>query len=217
MPTVTTGTSLGIRLGLSPDQAARLAALKTAERIQEFVNRLRWNYEIAGPTADAVVPTLNRGSAHCIEGALVAACAFWLGGRPPLLLDLGAARGDVDHVIAVFRRQGLWGAVSKSNSPFLRYRDPVYRSLRELALSFFPQYVKGRKKTLRSYSVPLDLRHHDPALWVTRPGFCHEIVDALTGSRHYAIVSGGAAGRLRPIDTIEQRANRLREYPKPPR
>ncbi|MFN9368604.1 MAG: hypothetical protein ACK6CT_07520 [Planctomycetia bacterium] len=216
MSTVASGTRRGIRLGLSPDQAARLTALKTAERIQDFVNALAWNYETDGPTADSVVQTLARGSAHCIEGALVAACALWLAGEPPLLVDLGAARGDVDHVIAVFRRNGLWGAISKSNSPFLRYRDPIHRSLRELAISFAPQYVKARRKTLRSYSVPVDLRRHDAALWVTCPGFCRAIVDTLTGARHFAIVPPAAANRLRPIDPIEARANTLRDYPKPP-
>lgn len=216
MPNAPSGAQRGIRLGLAADQAGRLARLQTAENIQDFVNQLGWNYETDGPTADPVRTVLNRGSGHCIEGALVAACAFWLAGVPPLLVDLGAARGDVDHVIAVFRRRGLWGAVSKSNSPFLRYRDPIYRSLRELAVSYFPQYVKDRKKTLRSYSVPIDLRRHDAAIWVTGPGFCQQIVDALTGARHYRLVPCDRAGSLRPIDPIEARANTLRDYPKPP-
>jgi hypothetical protein len=117
-------------------------------------------------------------------------------------------------VIALFRRQGLWGAISKSNSPFLRYREPIHRSLRELAISYFPQYVKARRKTLRSYSVPIDLRRHTPTLWVTRRGFCREIVDTLTGARHFELVP--ATAELRPIDQIEARANTLREYPSPP-
>ena len=214
MPPVASGTRRGVRLGLSPEQAASVAGLKTPNRIQDFVNTLAWNHENEGPTADSVVTTLTRGTAHCIEGALVAACALWLAGQPPLLLDLGAARGDVDHVIALFRRQGLWGAISKSNSPFLRYREPIHRSLRELAISYFPQYVKARRKTLRSYSVPIDLRRHTPTLWVTRRGFCREIVDTLTGARHFELVP--ATAELRPIDQIEARANTLREYPSPP-
>jgi hypothetical protein len=143
----------------------------------------------------------------------VAASALWLNGYPPLLIDLGAARGDVDHVMALFRRGGHWGAISKSNSPYLRYRDPIYRTLRELALSFFPQYVKHRRKTLRTYSVPVDLRRHDPALWVTRDGFCHEMVDVLTGARHFDILPVGMNAGLRPIDEIEARANLLRDHP----
>lgn len=216
MPTIASGTRLGIRLGLPPDQAALLAGLQTAERIQDFINALSWNYESEGPTAAAVVTAMNRGSAHCIEAALIAACALRLAGRPPLLVDFGAARGDVDHVVAVFRRRGLWGAISKSNSPYLRHRDPIHRSLRELAISYFPQYVKARRKTLRSYSVPIDLRRHAPALWITRQGFCREIVDALTGARHYSIAPAAAVDDLRPIDPIEARANTLRDYPAPP-
>jgi hypothetical protein len=128
-------------------------------------------------------------------------------------MDMGAARGDVDHVVALFRRRGHWGAISKSNSPFLRYRDPIHRSLRELAISFFPQYVKRRRKTLRSYSVPVDLRKHDPAEWITHRGFCHRMVDRLTGARHYTLVPPGTDVELRPIDEIEARSNLLKDFP----
>jgi len=202
---------LGVELGLTRAMATRLAGLRSPERIQDFISTIPWNHEADGPTALSVVEVLRQRTAHCIEGAFVAAAALWLGGHPPLLIDLGAARGDVDHVMAIFRRGRHWGAISKSNSPFLRYRDPIYRSLRELALSFFPQYVKHRRKTLRTYSVPVDLRRHDSALWVTRVGFCHELVDALTGARHFDILPAGGPPRLRPIDEIEARANTLRE------
>ena len=204
---------LGVDIGLSRAMATRLAGLRTPERIQDFVSGLRWNYQSDGPTALSVVGVLRQDQAHCIEGAFVAACALWLNGDPPLLIDLGAARGDVDHVMAIFRRGRSWGAISKSNSPYLRYRDPIYRSLRELAISFFPQYVKHRRKTLRTYSVPVDLRRHDPVLWVTRDGFCHEMVDTLTAARHFDILPVGMRAGLRPIDEIEARANTLRDYP----
>jgi len=206
------GRRLGMRLGLGPHEAAVLARLRSPERIQDFVNSLRWNHEPEGPTARSVAEALRHGEAHCVEAAFVAACALWVAGEPPLLMDMGAARGDVDHVVALFRRHGCWGAISKSNSPFLRYRDPIYRSLRELSLSFFPQYVKRRRKTLRTYSVSFDLRRVEPTLWVTHPGFCHEVVDLLTASRHLAILPPGAEGRLRPIDEIEARSNLLRDH-----
>jgi len=205
---------LGVEVGLTRAMTTRLAGLRTPERIQDFVTGLRWNHQADGPTALSVVGVLRHGHAHCIEGAFVAACALWLNGHPPLLIDLGAARGDVDHVMALFRRGRYWGAISKSNSPYLRYRDPIYRTLRELSLSFFPQYVKHRRKTLRTYSVPVDLRRHDPALWVTREGFCHEMVDTLTGARHFDILPADGQSKLRPIDEIEARANLLRDYPK---
>jgi hypothetical protein len=206
----------GVGIGLTREMATRLSGLRTPERIQDFVNGLRWNGQQEGPTARSVTGVLGHGNAHCIEAAFVAACALWLNGQPPLLIDLGAARGDVDHVMALFRRGSCWGAISKSNSPFLRYRDPIYRSLRELTLSLFPQYVKLRRKTLRTYSVPVDLRRHDPALWVTREGFCQEMVDILTGSRHFDILPAGEKPALRPIDEIEARANLLRDCPDDP-
>lgn len=207
------GEKLGVSIGLPQAMASRLARLRTPERIQDFVTGLRWNYQTDGPTAFAVTGVLRERHAHCIEGAFVAACALWLNGHPPLLVDLGAARGDVDHVMALFRRGRHWGAISKSNSPYLRYRDPIYRTLRELAISFFPQYIKHRRKTLRTYSVPIDLRRHDPKLWVTRDGFCHEMVDVLTGARHFDILPEDGATRLRRIDEIEARANLLRDHP----
>lgn len=207
------GLQLGLELGLPRPFAARLAGLRSPERIQDFINAIPWDHELDGPTARSVVETLQAGKAHCVEAAFVAACGLWLAGEPPLLMDLGAARGDVDHVVALFRRDGRWGAISKSNSPFLRYRDPIHRSLRELAISFFPQYVKLRRKTLRTYSVAIDLRRHAPALWITNPAFCHEMVDVLTGSRHFAILPPRMRRPLRPIDEIEARSNLLKEYP----
>jgi len=209
-----TGVELGRGLGLSREAAASLAALRTPDRIQDFVNRIPWNHEEDGPTAASVAEVLRQRRAHCIEGAFVAACGLWLAGQQPLLMDLGAARGDVDHVVAVFRRGRLWGAISKSNSPFLRYRDPIHRSLRELAISFFPQYLKRRRKTLRTYSMPVDLRRYAPELWVTHAGFCREMVDTLTAARHFPLLPAGGEAGLRPIDEIEARANTLRDYPR---
>jgi hypothetical protein len=202
-----------LNLGLPRATEVRLRRLRTPEKIQSFINRIPWNYEEEGHTARSVVGVLEHNLAHCIEAAFVAAAALSLAGHPPLLMDMGAARGDVDHVVALFRRRGHWGAISKSNSPLLRYRDPIYRSLRELSLSFFPQYVKGRRKTLRTYSVPVDLRKHDPALWVTHEGsVCQEMVDVLTVARHFPLVPPEAEGDLRPIDEIEERGSLLNEH-----
>jgi hypothetical protein len=202
-----------IDLGLPEFVENRLRRLRRPERIQSFVNRIPWNTEPDGHTARSVVGVLEHNTAHCIEGAFVAAAALALAGHPPLLMDMGAARGDVDHVVALFRRRGHWGAISKSNSPLLRYRDPIYRSLRELSLSFFPQYVKGRRKTLRTYSVSVDLRKHDSSLWVTHPGpVCQEMVDVLTVARHFPIVPPEAENDLRPIDEIEEQSSLMSEH-----
>lgn len=203
--------NLGRTIGLPRAMSAALARLRTPAKIQDFVSGLRWNHT-PRPTANSVIRVLESGQAHCLEGALVAAAAFWLQGHPPLLLDLEAERDD-DHVIAVFRRGRYWGAVSKSNSPCLRYRDPIYRSLRELALSYFPDYLRHRRKTLRTYSVTIDLRRLDPSLWVTKRGFCGELVERLSSARHFRLLPQGmTAADLRPIDPIVSRAAMLREH-----
>ena len=102
---------------------------------------------------------LREGKMHCFEGALLAATALWLRGEGPLLLDL-KTKDDFDHVVALYKKNDRWGAISKTNHATLRFRDPVYRTVRELAVSYFHEYFdnKSGKKTLRSYSRPLDLR-----------------------------------------------------------
>ena len=208
----------GRKLGLSPEAAQSLAELPTPELVQDFINEIPWNTEPDGDTARSVAEVLRLRQAHCVEAAFVAACAFWMAGRRPLLMDLGASDDDVDHVVALFRRGRYWGAISKSNSPSLRYRDPIYRTLRELSLSFFPQYVLERQKTLRTYSVSIDLRRYDPAIWVTHEGYCLEMIEILTSARHFELLPEDFEGEdLRPIDTIEAQSNRLTEHPEPRR
>jgi hypothetical protein len=205
----------GMALGLSRRQAERLSALSTPEEIQGFVTNIPMNFEIGRGTALSVTEALKQRRAHCLEGAMVAACAFHMGGEPPLLMDMGGAEGDVDHVIALFKRGSRWGAISRSNGAYLRYRDPIFKNLRELALSYFFEYIKGRRKTLRTFSVPVDLRKVDPKLWVTNPKFCAEIVDILTDARHFNLVPRGQEKRLRPIDIIERTAQALEDYDDP--
>lgn len=205
----------GIKLGLSEEHAEELARLRQPEDVQDFVNALPMNFEKDGWTALSVQGVLTRRRAHCIEGAMVAACAFAIARRPPLLMDMGAAPGDDDHVIALFRRGRTWGAISKSNGPYLRWRDPIYRSLYALAMSYFPEYAKGRQKMLRTYSASVDLRRLDSSLWVTREKSCVEVIDLLTRARHYRLVPRGQESRLREIDAVEAEAQAMNEYADP--
>lgn len=199
-----------MRLGLSHRHARLLANLRTPERIQDFVASLPTNFEPDGDTCLSVAETLRQRRAHCIEGALVAACALWLNGHKPLLMDFQAS-GDDDHVIALFRHGAHWGAISKSNHVWLRWRDPIYRSPRELALSYFHEYVYGARKTLRRYSRPFDLSRVDPKLWVSTRDDCWEITVAIDEIVHYPLLSAAQARRLRRRDTMEQRAGKLVE------
>ncbi|HEX8984762.1 MAG TPA: hypothetical protein VF767_05000, partial [Bryobacteraceae bacterium] len=126
--------------GFRPAEWQELRRLKTPEKVQRFLDcEVGYNKEPGGPTCRSPRRVLRDRVAHCLEGALFGAAALRVQGRPPLLVDLEAVRDD-DHVLAVFRERGLWGAVAKSNYAGLRYREPVYRTLRELAMSYFEQY-----------------------------------------------------------------------------
>lgn len=205
------------RAGLTEPELHTLAALRTPERIQEFVVALPTNFERDGGTCLSVRRALRERRAHCIEGAFVAAMALWLAGERPLLMDFQSARGDDDHVVALFRRGACWGAVSKSNHVWLRWRDPVYRSLRELAMSYFHEYVRGDAKTLRTYSRPFDLSKIDPASWVTNEEQCWDVAAAVDSVRHWRLITPAQARALRKRDAFELEAGRLLEYPAPDR
>jgi hypothetical protein len=198
-------------LGLTAKEGAVLRALKTPAEIQEFVIGLNANFEQGGDTLRSVRGVLRHRQAHCIEAAFTAACALWLQGEPPLLLDL-TAKGDSDHVVAVFRRGRCWGAISKSNHVWLRWRDPVYRSPRELAMSYFHEYTNKQRKTLRTYSVPVDLRRFPTEMWVTNTEDCWEVGAALCDVRHYPLITPAQARRLMPRDATELRADDLVQY-----
>jgi hypothetical protein len=203
-------------LGLTKSEFAILRRLSTPQKIQKFVDAIPQNFEVGGETCLSVRETLRQRRALCIEGAMVAAAALWVHGEPPLLMDLHAER-DWDHIVTLFKRNGCWGAISKTNTPVLRWRDPVYRSLRELAMSYMHEYTNRRyQKTLRSYSVAFDLRRIDPAEWVTKQKSCWDVGWAIDDIRHYSLITRRQAKTLRLRDSIEREAQQLRLH-KPPR
>jgi hypothetical protein len=203
-------------LGLSKAEFAVLRRLTTPQKVQDFLNRMSPNFETDGQTCLSVREVLRQRRAHCIEGAMLAACALWVHGEPPLLLDLRAER-DYDHVVALFRRGRCWGAISKTNPAVLRWRDPVYRSLRELAMSYLHEYANKRnQKTLRSYAGPFDLRRFDPRLWVTNGKNCWEIGATLDDMPHRPLLTRRQARGLRLRDAIEREAGALTEHRQPP-
>ncbi len=203
-------------LGLSVREFSQLARLSTPLRIQAFVNAIPINHETGGATVLSVREVLRQRRAHCIEGAFVAACALWINGRPPLLMHLDCAPHDDPHALALFRTRAGWGAISKSNGVALRYRDPVYRTLRELALSYFHEFCDRRgRRTLHSYSRVLDLRGIDPRRWVTRADACTDVDDTLAALRHYPLVPARRPPVLWRRDAFERRAAKVVEYPPP--
>ena len=198
-------------LGLTAEEGRTLAALTTPQRVQEFVIGLNANFEEGGDTLRSVRGVLRHRRAHCIEAAFVAACALWLHGELPLIVDM-TAKGDSDHVVTVFRRNGCWGAISKSNHVWLRWRDPVYRSLRELMMSYFHEYTNRQRKSLRTYSRPVDLRRFAIDMWVTNEEDCWDVGAALDDVRHYPLITPAQARRLVPRDATELRADDLVQY-----
>ncbi len=203
-------------LRLTAREFATLARLTTPARVQAFVNAVPANHEEGGETVRSVRGVLAHRRAHCIEAALVAACALWIHGLPPLVMHLDCAPTDHPHVVALFRRGRCWGAISKSNGAWLRYREPVYRTLRELAMSYFHEYFdRHGRKTLRSYSRPFDLSRVDPALWVTAAGDCWALHDRLAALAHTPLVTPAQARALSRRDPFERRSAQLVEYARP--
>ena len=203
-------------LDLTQRELAVLRRLSTPQKIQRFLDAVPINHEIGGETVLSVREVLRQKRAHCIEGALLAACALWVHGEPPLLMHLDCAECDYPHLVALFRRNGCWGAISKTNHLPLRYRDPVYRTLRELAMSYFHEYCdRHGRRTLRSYSRPFDLRRIEPERWVTNDRSCWETHDRLAAARHYPLVSTRQASNLSRRDRFEREQSRMAQYPRP--
>jgi hypothetical protein len=185
----------------TPAERAIFRRLSTPDRIQTFLDEeLAYNKEPDGPTCRSPRRVLRDRTAHCMEGALFGAAALRMLGHPPLLLDLEAVRDD-DHVLAIFRQRGFWGAVAKSNYSGLRYREPVYRTLRELVLSYFEHYFNLRKeRTLRRYSRPVNLRRFDVIQWMTSEEDPWAIPEYLCDIAHRAILPLAIETRLSRVD-----------------
>lgn len=207
--------AFGIKLGLNRDHAALLASLKTPSDVQSFIAAIPANYEVGGETCMSAAQALTENRAHCIEAAFIAACALWMQGRTPLLLDLKARLNDSDHVVALYKEGNYWGALSKSNHVWLRWRDPVYRTMRELAISYFHEFTMRDKKTLFAFSKPFDLRKVDPAIWVSgthkdRDGW--DVAWDLDQSPHSDLFPKSQIKHIRDRDPVEMQAHQIVEH-----
>ena len=194
----------------SPREARMLRRLTTPAKIQAFLdNEIGYNIEPNGDTCYSPRLVLREGVAHCMEGALLAAAALRLLGHPPLLVDLEAVR-DTDHVLAVYSVDSHWGAIAKSDYSGLRSREPVYRSIRELVMSYFEHYYNPRgEKTLRAYSRPVNLARFDRFGWTTAERDVWEIPNHLCDIPHTRIVTSSMERSLSPMDRRLYRAGRL--------
>lgn len=194
-----------------------LRRLNTPSKIQDFLDSLPVNYEPRGETLMSPRRVLKARTAHCFEGALLAAAALWLQGETPLLMDFKTVPTDEEHVVALFKRAGYWGAISKTNHAILRYRDAIYKTPRELALSYFNEYFdfETGAKTLRSYSAPFNLTKW-PEPWVTASHDLWRLDRALDRSPHFKLLTPQQVKALRPVNKIEIKAGRLLEWPRRP-
>jgi len=168
------------------EEIAFLKTLCDPDKIQGFLDTIDYNPDYVCRSPRWVI---RKRSAHCFEGALFAAAALKFIGYKPLIVDMLAVNDD-DHVIAVFKKNGHWGAIAKSNFTSLRYREPVYRSIRELIMSYFDFFfnIYG-EKSLRSYSLPLDLSVYETSNWATTDEDLEYIGDKLESLRHFPVVS----------------------------
>ena len=184
-------------LGFTPAELRQLRALKTPQGIQRFMDALP--YHLAS-TCWSPRRVLRERTGHCLEGALFAAAALRAIGFPPLVIDLEAER-DTDHVIAVFRQRGHWGALAKSNYSGCRYREPVHRTLRELALSYFDVYFNlNGERTLRTYSRPVNLARFDHRGWMTSERSIWYIPEYLCTVSHTRLITRAQARALVRLD-----------------
>jgi hypothetical protein len=187
--------------GFTRAETNELRRLRTPERIQRFLDfDIGYNKEKDGETCRSPRRVLRDRIAHCMEGALLAAAALRVQGYPPLLVDLEAVRDD-DHVLTVFQQHGHWGAIAKSNYSGLRFREPVYRTLRELVMSYFEHYynLKG-EKTLRRYSRPVNLARFDRIEWMTAEEELWAIPEYLTVIAHTRLLAERMDRRLTRMD-----------------
>ncbi len=188
-------------LGFTRAELAVFRNLSNPERIQQFLDgELSYNKEPEGPTCRSPRRVLRDRVAHCIEGALLAAAAFRVQGLPPLIVDMEAVRDD-DHLVAVFRDGRYWGAVGKSNYAGLRFREPVFRSLRELVMSYYPYYFNvDAEFSLRTYSRPVNLSRFDRINWMTAEGELWSISDYLYAIPHRRLLTPAQERKRRWAD-----------------
>lgn len=190
-----------------------LSRLSTPQRVQDFLDGIPVNFEEQGETCLSPRQVMVQKTAHCAEGAIFAATALWYHGHLPLLLDLKTVPNDDEHVVALFKQGSYWGAISKTNHAVLRYREPVYKTVRELAMSYFHEYFKNSgQKTLRSYSRPFDLSKIKDRGWLTTRDSLWQITDALDDSPHYRILNQAQIKNLRKASPVEIKAGKIVEW-----
>jgi hypothetical protein len=205
-----------LRALLTPAERRLFARLDTPQKIQTFIDRLPANFELDGDTAMSPRRMLQTRRAHCAEGALFAAAVLAFHGQPAWLMDLQALPSDQDHIVALFQARGLWGAISKTNHAILRWRDPIYRSPRELAMSYAHEYcLPGGKKSMLAFSKPFSLARFAPKRWVIAPDDLYWLIDELDTSPHVPVAPRATMRRRRRSSPVELLSQEVVEWSAP--
>jgi len=188
--------------------------LNTPKKIQNFLESLPINFEEGGETLYSPRNVLVKNKAHCFEGAIFAAAILMYHGYKPILLDLKTKFNDESHVVALFKKEGKWGAISKTNHASLRYRDPVYKSTREIVMSYFHEYFlnSNGEKTLRSYATA-NLKKIKKN-WIVDENNLWYIDNMLENIKHTKILNEEESRYLRPADTIERIVGKITVWKK---
>ena len=185
---------------MTPREASFLRRLTPPWRIQKFLDACA--YDVKGEGCRSPRRVLRERRVQCMDGALFAAAALRVQGYPPLIVDLEAVQDD-DHVLAVFRRRGLWGAIARSNYSGLRYREPVHPTIRSLVLSYFEWYHNlRREKTLRRFSRPIDLGRFDGRRWMTAEDDLWDVPEYLVDIPHQRVIE---PARIEELGTVDRR------------
>ena len=197
--------------GLTSTELRVLKKLNTPQKVQDFVNAMPMNF---AETCLSPRMVLRKRKAHCMEGAMLAALALRLQGRKPLVIDLKAVDRDLDHIVTIFQEGKYFGGISKTNHGVLRYREPVYRSIRELVMSYFHEYfLEDGKKTLRSYTNPINLSRFDRDGWMTDEEDVWYVPEEIDAARHIPLFTKKQIARFRKADKIERQMGEITEWP----
>jgi len=203
-----------VRALLSPTEHKVFKKLDAPQKIQNYLDKIPQNFSYKEKeTLRSPRRMLKKPSAYCFEAAVFAAAALAYHGREPLILDLRAIDPDVDHVVAPFKENGLWGAISKTNFSVLKYRDPIYKTIRELVMSYFHEYfLDNGTKSFKDYSLPFNLKKFKPETWVVAEEPLEWLAVALDDSRHFPTVPARMLKKLRKASYTEIEASDTREW-----
>jgi hypothetical protein len=192
---------------LKKDEKKLLAGLTTPMKIQEFLDQLTYSDDTF---YRCPLRVLRDGKGHCFDGAIFAAMALRNLGFPPAIIEMLPNENDDDHLLALFKIDGYWGSIGKSNFAGLRYREPIHKTLRELVLSYFEQYYNvAYEKTLRGYTAPMSLTPFDREHWLTEDAPLDRIADKLDTIRKYSLMTPAMEKRLCPMDERSYQAGLL--------